>query len=182
MAAACHLAAQRSHQAGSQSDTLQSALPNGHSHHASTPDPLPHDDQHSNDQQTGAANESAAASAAANSVRQSESAARRCLGHAFAHLRASASVPEAALAHALQACVELHGSRKGRESRAEDHLCRALSCWPSQPRPAGLLLLLGGLQSDRCMTAAAVHLEPWHPSAWSTLQQVFAYVQPPGDA
>lgn len=182
MAAACHLAALRSHQAGTQSDTPHSLPPNRHSHHASYPDPSPPGKQHSDDQHLGTTDDETAASpVAASSARQSEGAARRYLGHAFAHMRASASVPEAALAHALQACVELHGSRKGRESRAEEHLHRALSCWPGQPKPAGLLLLLGGLHSDRCMTAAAVHLEPWHPSAWSTLHQVAASAQSSGD-
>ena len=180
VAAACHLAALRSHQAGTQSDTPHSFLPNGHSHHASYPGPSPPDNHQSDDQHPGTTDDET--SAAASSARQSEAAARRFLGHAFAHLRASASIPEAALAHTLQACVELHGSRKGRESRAEEHLHRALSCWPGQPKPAGLLLLLGGLHSDMSLTAAAVHLEPWHTSAWSTLHQVAAdAAQPSGE-
>lgn len=172
-AAACHVAALFNHQAAAQPDTSSSALPMGNNHQTSTADSLANDVQHADGQQPGAA-EDDAASAAASSVRQSEGAARRYLGHAFAHLRPHASVPEAALAHALQACVELHGTRKGREGRAEQRLHAALSCWPRQPRPAGLLLLLGGLLPDQSMTASAVHLQPWQASAWGILQTVHA--------
>ncbi len=197
MAAACHLAALRSHQEPAQRPPANHPpLANGFNHAASTTsgpsdssaassDPREHSDGDGHDtthkalydadegdMQNGSNDEKANNDEKAGLRRQAEGAARKALGHALAHLKPGLSSPEAAIAHALQACVELQGSRKGRETKAEQHLRDAIILWHGRPPPAGLLMLLGRVQGSRSLTATAVHLQPWLADAWSSLRQI----------
>ena len=169
MAAACHLATLNSHHAAANQPA--SPLQNGYSHSAESAHrpALRSTANHARDIEEGSDGETSHEERAVL-IRQAEGAARRALGHALVHLNPGQSIPEAAIAHVLQACVELQGSRKGKKGKAEQHLVDAIYLWHEHPKPAAMLMLLGTIRGNWRLVATAVHLQPWLPNAWSNLQ------------